>query len=191
MPPMFPNDATEEDRYRGVTIDSSKFGTEEVITTEKFELILHKAEESWGTDGKRGIWFKIDNAHAEFIPILVKAGYDFHHARPGFAMLKKWLPKDEIDLIPEYPYTFVGVGGLLIKDNKVLMVKERYAISSKWKLPGGYVEKGENLGIAASREVKEETGIDAKPLGLVTLRHTHPHPELSFPCKSIKTGNYI
>ena len=51
-------------------------------------------------------------------------------------MLKKWLPKDETDLIPEYPYTFVGVGGLLIKDNKVLMVKERYAISSKWKLPG-------------------------------------------------------
>ena len=42
MPPMFPNDATEEDRYRGVTIDSSKFGTEEVITTEKFESILHK-----------------------------------------------------------------------------------------------------------------------------------------------------
>ena len=42
------------------------------------------------------------------------------------------------------------------------------------------------MGIAASREVKEETGIDAKPLGLVTLRHTHPHPELSFPCKSIK-----
>ena len=49
---------------------------------------------------------------------------------------------------------------------------------------GGYVEKGENLGTAAAREVKEETGIDAKPLGLVTLRHTHPHPELSFPCKS-------
>lgn len=49
------------------------------------------------------------------------------------------------------------------------------------------MEKGENLGTAASREVKEETGIDAKPLGLVTLRHTHPHPELSFPCKSIKT----
>ena len=42
------------------------------------------------------------------------------------------------------------------------------------------------MGTAASREVKEETGIDAKPLGLVTLRHTHPHPELSFPCKSIK-----
>ena len=47
------------------------------------------------------------------------------------------------------------------------------------------------MGIAASREVKEETGIDAKPLGLVTLRHTHPHPELSFPCKSIKTENCI
>ena len=42
MPPMFPNDATEEDRYRGVTIDSSKFGTEEVITAEKFESILNE-----------------------------------------------------------------------------------------------------------------------------------------------------
>ena len=67
---------------------------------------------------------------------MVQSGYDFPHARPGFAMLKKWLPENETDLIPDYPYTFVGVGGLLIKDNKVLMVKERYAISSKWKLPG-------------------------------------------------------
>ena len=46
------------------------------------------------------------------------------------------------------------------------------------------------MGTAASREVKEETGIDAKPLGLVTLRHTHPHPELSFPCKSIRKFNF-
>ena len=42
MAPMFPNGATEEDRYRGVTIDSSKFGTEEVITAEKFESILNE-----------------------------------------------------------------------------------------------------------------------------------------------------
>ena len=42
MAPMFPNGATEEDRYRGVTVDSSKFGTEEVITAEKFESILNE-----------------------------------------------------------------------------------------------------------------------------------------------------
>ena len=39
---MFPNDSTEEDRYRGVTIDSSKFGTEEVINAQKFESILNE-----------------------------------------------------------------------------------------------------------------------------------------------------
>ena len=39
---MFPNDSTEEDRYRGVTIDSSKFGIEEVINAQKFESILNE-----------------------------------------------------------------------------------------------------------------------------------------------------
>ena len=37
----FPVEATEEDRYKGVTIDSSKFGSE-VTTTEKFESTLNE-----------------------------------------------------------------------------------------------------------------------------------------------------
>ena len=47
MPPnmpsniTFPVESTEEDRYKGVTIDSSKFGSE-ITTTEKFEEILNE-----------------------------------------------------------------------------------------------------------------------------------------------------
>ena len=47
MPPnmpsniTFPVESTEEDRYKGVTIDSSKFGSE-ITTREKFEEILNE-----------------------------------------------------------------------------------------------------------------------------------------------------
>ena len=86
-------------------------------------------------------------------------------------------------------YEILGVGGLVIKDNKVLLVKERFAISGKWKLPGGHADSGEDLGEAAVREVFEETGIRAKELGLITFRHTHPHPQLNFPCKIFELSN--
>ena len=79
----------------------------------------------------------------------------------------------------------------MIKDNKVLLVKERFAISGKWKLPGGHADSGEDLGEAAVREVFEETGIRAKELGLITFRHTHPHPQLNFPCKIFELSNKI
>jgi len=69
---------------------------------------LFQAEKEWRNNGKRGIWFKIRNSISDVIPILIKNNYDFHHANPGYAMLKKWLPENEPDNIPLYPYTFIG-----------------------------------------------------------------------------------
>lgn len=51
----------------------------------------------------------------------------------------------------------ISSGGVVIKDNKVLLLKKRGNI---WVLPKGHIEKGESLRQAAIREVKEETGID-------------------------------
>jgi len=167
-----------EDHFRGVTVDSSTFATAQI---EHFSAELVKSESIWREAGKRCIWFKIDNAQSELIPVLIKNGYDFHHAKPGGAMLKKWLSIDDRDNVPHYPFTFIGVGGLVIKDNQVLLVKERFALTSKWKLPGGHVDSGEDLGVAAVREVHEETGIETRELGVITFRHTHPHPQLNFP----------
>lgn len=58
----------------------------------------------------------------------------------------------------------VGVRALLIRDNKVLLVKHTYHES--WYLPGGRVEKGETYERAIRREAAEELGAEMKELYL-------------------------
>jgi 8-oxo-dGTP pyrophosphatase MutT (NUDIX family) len=55
-----------------------------------------------------------------------------------------------------------GVRTLIFKDNKVLLVKHRYG--NFWVMPGGGIEKNENLEDAAKRELKEEAGIIARKI---------------------------
>ena len=55
----------------------------------------------------------------------------------------------------------VGVGGVVVKDGKALIVKRGHAPrQGEWSLPGGRVELGETLIEAVRREIKEETGLD-------------------------------
>ena len=57
------------------------------------------------------------------------------------------------------------VGTIIIKDNKVLMVKEaKKECYSKWSFPAGHLEKGETLLKGAERELIEETGCKAFPV---------------------------
>ena len=50
---------------------------------------------------------------------------------------------------------------ILNNDKKVLMVKRgNRPYINKWSLPGGHLEFGECLEVAARREVFEETGLD-------------------------------
>ena len=51
------------------------------------------------------------------------------------------------------------------------MIKENRSLDDrKWKLPGGFVDSHEKVSEAVEREVKEETGVTAKFVGLVGLR---------------------
>lgn len=54
----------------------------------------------------------------------------------------------------------VGVGAVVIRDGKVLLVQRgRAPGKGLWAIPGGSVELGESLQAAAEREILEETGV--------------------------------
>ena len=56
------------------------------------------------------------------------------------------------------PTHIVAVGGIVEDEGNILLVKTQHG---GWVFPGGQVEAGENLMDALSREIKEESGIDA------------------------------
>ena len=73
-------------------------------------------------------------------------------------MFTLWMPKEEPSKLPLHATHQVGVGGLVLNSaNKVLLVQERVADHKlqygMWKLPGGLVDPGEDLVVAAAREV--------------------------------------
>ena len=60
---------------------------------------------------------------------------------------------------PDRP--IVGVGAVIIDDDRVLLVKRAHEpLKGEWSLPGGAVEVGESLEAALVREVREETCLD-------------------------------
>ena len=60
---------------------------------------------------------------------------------------------------PDQPV--VGVGAVIIKEGKIVLIKRGNEPSKgKWSIPGGHVELGENLKEAVIRETKEETCLD-------------------------------
>ena len=61
----------------------------------------------------------------------------------------------------EYPaQPIVGVGGVIIDEGKVVLVRRKYEpLAGQWSLPGGRLELGETLEAGLAREMVEETGL--------------------------------
>ncbi|MFO8020749.1 MAG: NUDIX hydrolase [Promethearchaeia archaeon] len=57
----------------------------------------------------------------------------------------------------------VGIGVLLVRNDKLLLVKRKYdPDAGLWSIPGGHLELGERVKNAAIRECEEETGFKVK-----------------------------
>ncbi|MHA1991073.1 MAG: NUDIX domain-containing protein [Candidatus Hodarchaeales archaeon] len=75
-----------------------------------------------------------------------------------------------------YPKSFachyLGVGAVIINEQQeVLLVKLTYGrAQNQYLIPGGLLEAGETLEEGLIREIKEETGLDIKPKGIIGIR---------------------
>lgn len=79
-----------------------------------------------------------------------------------------------------YATPHVDVRSFVLKDNKLLLVKERS--DGLWTLPGGFADVNESPGEAVVRETLEESGFLVKAISLLALwdKLKHDHP-LSWP----------
>jgi ADP-ribose pyrophosphatase YjhB (NUDIX family) len=81
-------------------------------------------------------------------------------------------------LAAEYGYATpkVDVRAAVFRDGEVLLVQERS--DGRWTLPGGWCDVGESPGVAAAREVQEESGYLVRTRKILAvydkLRHGHP-----------------
>lgn len=78
--------------------------------------------------------------------------------------------------IPEKGYATpkVDLRACAIKDNKVLLVKERS--NGRWTLPGGWADQNESPKEGIVREVLEESGFAIKVVSLYAIKDRDRHP---------------
>lgn len=61
----------------------------------------------------------------------------------------------------------VDIRAAIVKNNEILLVQEK--MDKKWAMPGGWADVGEPPSLAITRETKEETGLDIKPIKIIGI----------------------
>ncbi len=77
-------------------------------------------------------------------------------------------PSEDDRRYPRRP--LVGVGAIMLDGDRILMAQRgKQPLKGWWSLPGGALETGELLADAIRREVREETGLQIEPLGVLEI----------------------
>jgi len=75
-------------------------------------------------------------------------------------------PAEPVETLRPVP----AVGVVCFRDDQVLLIRRGTPPKQgEWSLPGGRIEPGEPVRVAALRELLEETGVQARLLGLVDV----------------------
>jgi 8-oxo-dGTP diphosphatase len=152
---------TRDNKYNGTIIDSTNLPKD----VEEFKQEMIRIIDS--TESRELLWIKIPIEDSDCIPVLTKMDFEFHHCDERNLMLIKRLKPDSF--VPTSKNFIVGVGAIVLKDGKLLVVKDRFSVG--YKLPGGHIDRNESIKNALKREVAEETGIDIEFESIVNLGH--------------------
>lgn len=160
-----------DDDYGGVIVE-----LDQPMDSTTFISILRASVSHWKQLGKKGVWIKLPIHLVSLVEALVKEGFWYHHAEPKYLMLVYWIHESP-STIPANATHRVGIGSFVMNENQeVLVVQEnsgQFQGTGVWKFPTGVVEQGEDICVAAVREVKEETGVDSEFLEVLAFRQSH------------------
>ena len=79
---------------------------------------------------------------------------------------------------PGYATPKVDVRGAVVRDEKILLVKER--VDGRWCMPGGWADVGDGPSEMVVREVWEESGFQVVPRKVVGVYDANRQPPLEF-----------
>ncbi|TRX66326.1 NUDIX domain-containing protein [Carboxylicivirga sp. M1479] len=150
-----------ENKYQGLVVENASLPKEPNEVKLELELLLTTYRH------KQLIWVPLFIEQSSLVPALTQLGFQFHHCDETSLMLVKKLQVDA--MIPTSRNYIVGVGAIVLKDDRLLVIKDRF--SPGFKLPGGHIDKDEMIKDAVKREVKEETGIDVEFESIRNLGH--------------------
>ncbi|KAG2373647.1 hypothetical protein C9374_011936 [Naegleria lovaniensis] len=173
------------DQYRAIKVE---IGSQvNISSTDEFETILGQALQAWQNKSSKSIDFnsrvrsvhlKIDAKFSELIPIcLKKFGFTFHHCKPEYIYLHKWLASEEKNTYPPYCQHYVGVGGCVVDFEKeeILIITEKINLlpshMKPYKFPGGQLDHHEFIEEGVCREVREETNVETNFKGILGFRY--------------------
>ena len=94
--------------------------------------------------------------------------------------------KVKLDFAGELGYQTpkVETRAAVIKDNKILLVKEQF--DSKWALPGGYQDVNMSIKENAIKEASEEAGAVVNPVKIIAVLDYNRHHHVNFPLGMVK-----
>ncbi|KAK2968863.1 hypothetical protein RJ640_008032 [Escallonia rubra] len=184
----------KDDVHGGVIVEMAS----EPIAPTVFTSLLRASLLHWKQQGKKGVWIKMPIELVNLVESAVKEGFFYHHAEAKYLMLVHWIP-ETANTLPANASHRVGIGAFVMNEKRedfdqqfssdsnivnalllralaVLVVQEKSGLfrgTGVWKFPTGVVDEGEDICDAAVREVKEETGIDAKFVEILAFRQSH------------------
>ena len=96
------------------------------------------------------------------------------------------LEKIKMDFAGEIGYQTpkVETRAAVIKDNKILLVKEQF--DGKWALPGGYQDVNMSIREHVIKESSEEAGAVVNPIKVVAVLDYNRHHHVNFPLGMVK-----
>ncbi|XP_057765468.1 nudix hydrolase 2-like isoform X2 [Salvia miltiorrhiza] len=160
-----------EDEHGGVIVE-----LKEPMDPTDFALILKTSLSLWKLQGKKGVWIKLPIEIVILAETAVKEGFVYHHAEPQYLMLVKWISETP-STIPANATHRLRIGAIVLNDKRELLVvlekHGKFKGTGIWKIPTGIVEEGEDIFVGATREVKEETGVDSEFVDVLAFRQMH------------------